>query len=129
MLRIRYMIVDHPHAVAQNLHVEGERFVGTALPADMVPHHHWHRLDANTVIVKGTYHDRHHKTLMAASGVTVLPATFSRQTIHQAIEAQGNRHHHKVLTDHAMPYDEKLVTADLVDWIAHHFSGIFDHEV
>jgi hypothetical protein len=129
MLRIRYMLVDHSKATAQQWRMENNTFVNTALPHAMMPVCHWQRLDDATVLLKGFYNNRHHATLIAMTGVTVLPATHSRKTVASAIDEQHNQHHHDVLNRHGMPYDAHMTTSDLVDWAAVHIHEIFDHEV
>ena len=128
MLRIRYMIVDHPASSDGLLHYANGRMQHVPFIHSNIPLYHWVRMDESTIFLKGTYYNEQHKRLLSAAKVTVLPSTFSRQTVKAAINEQGNHHHHDVLHRHQAPYDDQTITSDLVDWFAKYESGIFDHE-
>jgi hypothetical protein len=130
MLRIRYLIVDHPSSSDGLLHFAHGKFQHVPPTHDLTPVHHWARFDASTIFVKATYYDRQHKILMAMPNVTVLPSTFSRQTVAEAIAKQRTLHHGVALKNHPLiPFDDATVTSDLVDWFAEYENSIYDHEV
>jgi len=111
------------------LHVANGKMQHVPFVHPYVPLYHWVRMDDSTIFLKATYYNLNHKKLMDEPKVTVLPSTFSRQTVKSAIDEQNNPHHHDALHHHQVPYTDQTTTSDLVDWFAKYESGIFDHEV
>lgn len=127
-MRIRYLLVDHHCDNDFKLHWDGNKMCHVPSIHIIAPVYHWARLDDATIFVKAKYHEVVHHKLMAMPRITVLPATFSRNTVMNACMDQGNHHHHRALVAHRLPYHAGTVTADMVDWMAQNVSPIFDHE-
>lgn len=112
MRKQRYMIVEHPieKDVANNFH-------GMKVHIhDHIGNYNWHRLDADHILLLGTYSVVSHKLLHSLTTVSVLPVVSSGKTVADSAKAR-----HYMALKFRIPIKDHHTMSDLIEHAEIHF--------